>query len=193
MAVYGDLMFQNMDGPGHQEAAERAKAMLAPPVQQLLSGQTPPDPKMVQQQQLAQKVIDELTAHVTELTRQIESKQVENDAKKEIAAGQAAIDVLRIKVDALKAIAVAEIGAKSKTDIAQMDQAISAVDAIVGMEKEARLEAHNAAHERGTQAADHIHALVTQHLEQQHERDLSDQTHEQTKEITAMQPSTNGA
>src|SRR5262249_36594434 len=39
MQVYGDIMFDNLDGPGHQQAAERARAMLAPPVQALLKGQ----------------------------------------------------------------------------------------------------------------------------------------------------------
>ncbi len=192
MAVYGDLMFENMDGPGHQEAAERAKAMLAPPVQQLLSGKTPPDPKILAQMQQAQKVIDELTAHVNELTQQIQSKQIENETKKQIAMGQAAVELEKAKIEAQKALAVAEISAKSKADVAEMTKRVDILEAMIGVAKESRLEAHASAHEKASTAMEHGHALVTQALEHQHEQDLAEQTHQHNKEITAMTPDQSG-
>jgi hypothetical protein len=62
MGVFGDLFFKSQDGPGMQEAADRAKAMLVPPIQALLqseaSGGGAPNPLQAQltaaQQQIAQ-------------------------------------------------------------------------------------------------------------------------------------------
>ena len=67
MAVFGDLWFKNQDGPGHDEMAERAKLMLAPPIQQAIAakaaGADIPPQVQAQLTQLQQKVQEQSGDH----------------------------------------------------------------------------------------------------------------------------------
>lgn len=182
MAVYGDLLFKNLDVPGHQELAERAKLMLAPPIQQALAakanGGQPMDPQA--QQQIAQ-------AHqmVTEAGQKIQQLQLEKQGKVVEMQGRANIEQMRITADADQAakdrevkIAVAELGAK--------------VDRLqLFMEERARLGSQ--AHEVGMAAMGNIHDQQQTAQQAEHDAAASQQDHaqalEQGQQAAALQPS----
>jgi hypothetical protein len=113
---FGDLWFGNMDGPGHEELADRTKAMLAPPIQALLAakaqGQAPPSPREQQLQQQLQHVSGQLQ----QATQIIQTKQIETQAKGEIDLQkthlQETYEMERNRADNETKIAVAELGAK---------------------------------------------------------------------------------
>lgn len=81
MAWFGDIFLKNQDWPGSTEMAERAKVMLAPPIQQMLSQQTPLPPAA--QQQIAQltQQLEQVTGFAQQLHQEKETKQVEQQAK----------------------------------------------------------------------------------------------------------------
>ncbi len=108
MTWFGDLFFKSSDGPGHKEMAERARVMLAPPIQEMLAakaeGRQPMDPlaqaKIAEAQQMVQqatKVINELNTKIQTdwAKQQNENARAEHDnaTKFEIAKVNAARDV----------------------------------------------------------------------------------------------------
>lgn len=113
MAVYGDLLFRNLDVPGHKELEERAKLMLAPPVQQYLaqkqSGQTPSPTEMHLQTENAQ-----LKQKLQEAGQIIQTKGVEQQGKLAITREQEAAETQRADKDREAKIAVAVISALQK-------------------------------------------------------------------------------
>lgn len=113
MAVYGDLLFRNLDVPGHKELEERAKLMLAPPVQQYLaqkqSGQTPTPTEMHLQTENAQ-----LKQKLQEAGQIIQTKGVEQQGKLAITQAQETAETQRADKDREAKIAVAVIAALQK-------------------------------------------------------------------------------
>lgn len=113
---FGDLWFGNMDGPGHEELAARTKAMLAPPIQQLLAaqanGQAAPTPREQQLQQQLQHTQGQLQ----EATQIIQTKQIETQEKGKIDLSkthmQETFEMQRNQADNETKLAVAELGAK---------------------------------------------------------------------------------
>ena len=81
MAWFGDIFLKNQDWPGSDEMAKRAKVMLAPPIQQMLSQETPIPPQA--QQQIAQltQQLEATTGFAQQLHEQIQTKQVEQQGK----------------------------------------------------------------------------------------------------------------
>jgi hypothetical protein len=113
---FGDLFLKNQDGPGHLEMAERAKVMLAPPIQQMLTQQAQghgaiPPPIAAQLQQLQQRLQDaekllqhasqELQSDSAKYQTELRKTQMELDSKERIAA-----------LDRETKITIAELGAK---------------------------------------------------------------------------------
>lgn len=150
MTWFGDLFFKNQDGPGHMEMSERAKVMLAPPIQQMLqqqkSGQQPIPPEA--QQQIAQLTerLGMAEQAMQELAKEAEGKTIEARTKVHIEqlGGQRdlAIEQLRAKTELEKAkmdnatkIRVAEIAAETKGIVSAQ-----------AMEHEAMALAHESAH-----------------------------------------------
>jgi hypothetical protein len=111
MTWFGDLWFKNQDGPGHQAMAERAKVMLAPPIQKLLAataqGQNFDPEKAALQAQLAQAQQQLQAAGMA-----IQTKQVEQQGKLQITQVQEAADLEKHRQDNETKLAVAELGAK---------------------------------------------------------------------------------
>jgi hypothetical protein len=112
---FGDLFLKNQDGPGHLEMAERAKVMLAPPIQQMLTQQAQgqgaiPPPIAAQMQQLQQRLNDaeKLLQHASQEIQSDNAKyqtelrrtQMELESRERIAA-----------LDRETKITVAELGA----------------------------------------------------------------------------------
>lgn len=116
MTVYGDLLFKNLDVPGHTELAERAKLMLAPPIQAAIAakanGGQPMSPQAQQQIAQAHQLLTDAQGKIQQLELNAKGKVIEQQ-------GKATIEQMRITADADEAakdrevkIAVAELGAK---------------------------------------------------------------------------------
>lgn len=118
MQIYGDLFFKNQDGPGHEEMAERARVMLAPPVQALLADkqsgeQSVPPIYKAQIDQLKQQ-LDDAHKVLQKFAEEAQGKQADIDAKIKIEqmVKDKEIELQRMK-DATS-IRVAEIAASAK-------------------------------------------------------------------------------
>lgn len=115
---FGDLWFGNMDGPGHEELAERTKAMLAPPIQQMLQakaqGQVPPSPR----EQMLQQQLQQANAKLQQAGMVIQAKQIETQAKGAIDLQRTTIqesaETQRAREKNETTITSAEIGALAK-------------------------------------------------------------------------------
>lgn len=207
MGVYGDIYFNNLDAPGHKQMAERAKAMLVPPVQKLLEGEqqgqasNPVDQMKLQQQG---QMIDELSQQVQQQAQIINTKQVESQAKLQQAQvdGQVKLEEARIKaetdlaIERLKAETAKQIAllkgtidASLQNDEQRFEHAEKAVDRHhehVTLQKQTQLaeaQAENAAR-RGFAQGEVEHA----HTSEQQERG-----HQQAIEMQERQPETTEA
>ena len=91
MTVVGDLFFRNLDGPGHDEMAERHKLMLDPKVLQYLDekkqGQTPTSPLIMAKMAQAQQQIALLTQELQKAQMGIPKAQI--DAQTKVQTSQA--------------------------------------------------------------------------------------------------------
>lgn len=85
MEWFGDLFMKTTDSPDANELADRAKVMLAPPIQQMLKakqeGQTPIPPEVQQKMAEAEQVIKGLTEQVEALTKEAETESAKMQAK----------------------------------------------------------------------------------------------------------------
>lgn len=108
MQVAGDLMVKNMDWPGAQEISDRLKVMLPPQLQVDPKKQIPP---MIQAQlQQMQGMIKQLTEHLNEATKVIETKKLdlEHRERVEFAKIQADIEINLAKLGTQSSIALLE-------------------------------------------------------------------------------------
>jgi hypothetical protein len=123
---FGDIFFKNQDWAGHKEMAERAKLMLAPPIQQMLQQKeqgTEIPPEVQQQMAMMQAKLKEAESIMQQLHQELETKRLDNDTKVKIA-----------QMDADKAFKLQEM--KDATEIAKAHIAAAA--------KGADMEAHAA-------------------------------------------------
>lgn len=159
MAWFGDLLFKNQDGPGHQELSERAKLMLDPKIQAMLAakekGQAPISPEVQQQLALAHQTITTAQQEIQKLEQEKQAKIVESESKERIAHAQILADADRAALDREAKITVAELSAK--VDRMQLF-----------LDERARIGSQQ--HEVGVSAADAAHA-----------QELQAQAHEQTQ------------
>jgi hypothetical protein len=173
---FGDLFLKNQDGPGHLEMAERAKVMLAPPIQQMLTQQAQgqgaiPPPIAAQMQQLQQRLADaeKLLQHASQEIQSDNAKyqtelrrtQMELESRERIAAldreTKITVAELGAKVDrmALFLEERARVGAQQhEAALTMMDQQHEAAQAGMDQQHEAAMgaQAHAAALEQGQQA-----------------------------------------
>lgn len=140
MGVYGDLLFDNLDVPGHKEFAERAKAMLAPPVQQLLEsrkqGMEIPASVRAQMAQ-GQQIIE----HLTKTLQQLEQEKAADTVKQQAESQRA-----QLKSDTDKQLKQMELAARA--DEASKDRAAKIEVARISASKQAADPAAEAAEER---------------------------------------------
>lgn len=127
---FGDLYFKNSDGPGHQQMADRARVMLAPPIQAMLKAQEqgkPFDPQaqaeiaqLQQRIQMAEQVIGELKQMADDNAAKLKIEDMKR--RSDVALAQVEADK-EIKLQEMKdatSLAVARINAESKGVISQM-------------------------------------------------------------------------
>jgi hypothetical protein len=162
LSTFGDLFFKYQDGPGHLELAERAKVMLAPPVQQMLAAQAQGgqfDPKDAQIKQLQGQVAQ---AHQIIQGKQAE-KAAEYQGKMQIAQVQESAESNRNRENNFFKLAIAEVGAKQDRFGAQLDALMDKL----GMQFEGQQSALDRNHEAAMAHADAGHEQDLAALEQQ--------------------------
>ena len=105
-SIMGDLLIKNMDWPGAQEMADRAKFLLPPELRQD-DKQQPLPPAVTQKMQQSAQMIDLLTKELNAKNDLIENKQMELDSKEriEMAKIQAQMLETQLKLDSQEAIA----------------------------------------------------------------------------------------
>jgi hypothetical protein len=153
MTWFGDLFFKNQDGPGHQQMADRAKVMLAPPIQQMLAEkeqgtEIPPEAQQKIAQLTEQVQMAEQAMH--ELAEEARGKKIESETKIKIADLQAQVDRYKIEIDATTDRKKADLDLEktrednaTKIHIAQIQAKTKGIQ----MEHEAETEAVAMAHE----------------------------------------------
>jgi hypothetical protein len=122
---FGDLFFGAQDGPGAKQMAERAKVMLAPPIQQMIeakkSGGAPPSPEMqaqqMQMQQMGQQM-QEMGQALQMAQSGMAEKQLEAQTKMQIAQLEAEN---KLQIETLKAQVALE-KAKMEREMAELRQ-----------------------------------------------------------------------
>src|SRR5947207_11207092 len=90
LSIVGDIFFENSDGPGHLEVAERMKAMLNPQIQQMLASKQqgadiPP---------AAQGMISQLQQRVSEAEKVMQAQQQELQTRQ--AEGQIKLQIAQL-------------------------------------------------------------------------------------------------
>lgn len=177
MGVFGDLFFKNLDSPGHTEMAERAKLMLAPPIQQMLSqsGGQPMDPQIMAAMQQGAAQMQQMGQALQEAQQVIQTKQIESQARLQEAKLNADKDIALQQMRDATSIEVAKIAAAAKgVQIGQM------------AENEALATGREQAHDLGMQAHQQAHEAAQADRQAQMQSDLAAQQaqHTQNQAVT---------
>lgn len=168
-----DLVTANMDWPQAKEFAARAKKMLPPQLQD--GDDTDPEVKAQKlQSQLAQmsQQHELLTAHLNDVTQQLNTKQVEQQGKVEIAKAQAGVDmaIAKLKIDAQ--IAMAEISTKAQNAVERAQMYTDIWKELHGSAHDVAMQAHQQGHEKDLAAQQAEQAQQSQESDQQHQSDM---------------------
>ncbi len=179
MQVYGDMLFQSLDVPGHQEFAERAKAMLAPPIQALLEskkqGQQPLPPQVQQQMQQGQQMIQ----HLSKTVQQLEQEKAADTTKQ-----QGEYQRAQLKAQSDKELKQMELAARA--DEASKDRAAKIEVARISASKQAADPAAEAAEERMATGIQNDHEVRLAAADAAHEMDMAKMAHDQSMEKAAQ-------
>ena len=162
MAQYGDLMWEAMDVPEHQQFAERAKVMLDPRILQMLAAksQGADIPPQVQAQLAAlQKQLQDAHTIVQSAAQELKSKEGDHKNKLDLADKDIAWQREKLEKELASKLAIAHIGATKST----IDPQAEATEEAIALATEQAHEAHEAeldrAHEANMAALDHSHTL----------------------------------
>jgi hypothetical protein len=190
MGVFGDLLFKYNDGPGHDELEERAKAMLAPPVQAILKGGSATDPQLQQAQQQIQQLTQMIQGKVAEKQAEAQA-QGQIDLQKQQLKGQQEKELAQLEQQGKERLAwinqVAQIAiAGAKIDAEQARTFVDAAEK--GSAKALDLHMQHLAHVQDTQQStqDHLEALQQAALEHSQALEQGQQGHQQALEQGAM-------
>lgn len=148
MGVIGDLFFKYQDGPGHEEMAERYKAVLVPPVQALLSGKPNVPPEVQQQMAQAQE-------QMTQMGQALQQMQMEKQAK-----------VIESQLDLKKT--EMELASKERIALAQNDVKLADIEAKINAGIAQAMIAWQAEHS----VLEHQHSLQQDMAERSHQQAL---------------------
>lgn len=183
MGVFGDLFFKYQDGPGHQEMADRAKAMLVPQVQALIAqkgGQTAIPPEVQQQMQQLHQRLQQIEGIAQAQAQELQGKQAELDTKKVIALAEIQSKERIAAMDRETKLAVAELGAKvdrlslfleerNRIGLQLSQQEHEHAQNQLAREHEQQQSALGMAHEAAVGQTQHDAAVAQQAAQQQHE------------------------
>lgn len=189
MTWFGDLYFENQDGPGHKDMAERAKLMLAPPIQAKLSGSPQVPPQI--QAQLAQQ-----GQELQKAQQFIATKQAEQQGMLQKAQMDGQIEMQKAQLQSQTQLEIAKIKAQSdlvsselKAQTAEQALRIRELESMVLSAKEQRIEAASHVHDVGLTAMTHLHEQQMAAQTQAHQAQMATQaqTHQAAQQDGAQQ------
>ncbi len=174
MQVYGDMLFNTLDVPGHQEFAERAKAMLAPPIQKLLESkqqglQIPPSVQAQMQQ--GQQIIEHLTKTVQALEQQVQTDGVKQQHEDQRTQWKLASDKDLKGMELMARADEAEKDRAAKIEIARISAAKQQADPAAEAAEERMALGLEQQHDVAMASADAAHEERMAQL--QHQNDLA--------------------
>lgn len=121
-----DLIVDNSDWPGKEKALKRLEKMVPPELQDKDPNAPQIPPELQQQMQQAQQVIDQLTATVQQLQQAAETKALDLEAKRQIAADDNAsaerIAALEAQVELIRTQATLEAQTTQALIKSEMDK-----------------------------------------------------------------------
>lgn len=185
MTWFGDLYFENQDGPGHKDMAKRAKLMLAPPILASLSqeggaAQIPPE---------VQAQLSQLQQQLQQATQAIQTDQAKQQASIQTAQLKAQSDDQRAQLDAQVKIRIAEMDNATKLQVEemkyrgmQMQAEIDAREQQLGAAQQAQEGGAQRAHEAGMAAMGSVSEREGQERGQQHESSESERARQASAE-----------
>lgn len=191
MTVLGDLYFKNLDGPGHDEMAERVKAMLDPKVQAVLQakqqGQGPPDPHT--QQLMSENA--QLKQVAQQLQQAVQTDQVKAQASMQTAQVKAQADMQMAQLQAQKEIHLQEMKNAASIAVARISAAKSAMDTAAEGQEERLSTGIELQHEAQQNALDRAHqvGMSTMASAQGQQGAAADQAHQQQMAAQGQQAS----
>jgi Phage P22-like portal protein len=203
--VLGDLWLKFQTWPGHQEAAERVKKMLPPPLQESKDGQT--DPKVELEQ--AKAMLQQMQQQMSEMAKALETDKVKADAQIEKSRIDAGASIQKARIDAdhriqlqamqdATALAVAKINALVKgvvVDAEAEDEAIAlarehafqASEAEKDRQHQAQIAQQQARHDAALAAAGAGMEADQAAQTRQHEAEMGQMGHQQNLEAAQQQ------
>jgi hypothetical protein len=179
LSWFGDLYFKTSDMPGRLALAERAKAMLAPPIQQMLAQQDsgkPMDPAAQAQIQQLQQQLQQVTQLAQQAHMAIQTKQVEQQAKVELEKTKTELDFRR-----------SELESKRDIELQRMKDATTIAVAQINAQAKGVMMATEAKNELTALHAEQAHDLGLAVMDQAHQQQMAEQQHQQAQELTAQQ------
>jgi hypothetical protein len=150
MGWFGDLYFSARDIPNRKQLAERAKVMLAPPIQQMLQAKEQGkelDPAAQAEIQQLQQRIQELEQIAGRMNQQIQTNQVEQQAKMEIEAQKLQAELQIKELETKRDLMLAEQAAATDLEKARMDNATKIHVAEIAAKTKGVIQAQEMEHE----------------------------------------------
>jgi len=180
LPMIGDILFKNSDVAGSDQLAERFKKMLPANLQD--DGDDDPEAKLqMLQAKLAQaeQQLQALNAYSAQLEKEKEGKIIEQQGKAQIVQIQEMTRTEIVKLQEATKLAVAQIQASKDADLAIAKAEIEKYKLVNAAEMQRNQQSADAS----AQAAEHVHAQVTQKGQQEHESAMADKN----ADIAAMQ------
>lgn len=196
MQVYGDMLFKSLDVPDHLEFAERAKAMLAPPIQQLLEakkqGKQPLPPEVLQQMQQGEQMIQHLSKTVEQLEKDKAADSVKQQAETDRTIKKLGMDRELKQMELAARADESEKDRAAKIEVARIAAAKQTADPAAEAAEERLATGLEQRHEMNIAAADAGHEERLAQMKQNHAKELADLAaqHAQAGMVTeaALQP-----
>lgn len=189
MSIYGDIYFQNLDAPGAKQMAERAKAVLAPPIQKLLEGEAseqasnPADQLKIEQ--MGQQM-QEMGQALQEAQQVIQTKQVEAQAKLQEAQVSAQVDIQKAQIDNQTKLEIARLNAEVELKIAAEKTAAEQARTLTDAQTKAALQDDQQRHEHAESALDRHHESQQVERQAQVAAVMGEREHAQSLEAGAV-------
>jgi hypothetical protein len=181
MAIIGDLLWKYNDGPGHEELEKRYQAMLAPPVQALLSGQQGPNPQVLQLQQQVQQLTQILQSKTAEVQAKgqidLQKTQLQIQADQQTTTADNEMAIQKAEIAAAATMSVAQ----AKVDAENLRSYVDALENKIAHQLGLHMQLLQQVHEAVQAKQDQAHEIGMAHLEHQH-------TLEQVQQAAALAP-----
>lgn len=182
MSIYGDIYFMNLDAPGAKQMADRAKAVLAPPIQKLLEGEqngqawNPADQIKIEQ---AGQMIEELSQKLQEAQQAIATDQAKQQAELQKAQMAAQVDVQKAQIDNQTKLQIAEMNAQVELQIAAAKVQAENARTLAEAETKAALQDDQQRHLHAEAALDRHHEAEKAEQQARVQAAMGERQHEQ--------------